>query len=52
LAIAAAPRALGLLRNYLPAGVRERLRAAIAQDIVSETPAALRKRLRDMLRPV
>lgn len=51
LAIAAPPRALGLLRNLLPAAVKARIRAEAAKDVVDEDAAALRARLREMLRP-
>lgn len=48
LAIAAPPRALGLLRGYLPDGVQ--VRAESAKDLLSEDAGALGERLRDMLR--
>jgi protein required for attachment to host cells len=50
LAIAAPPRALGLLRNYLPAAVQARVRAEAPKDVFDETPRALRERLQEMLR--
>jgi protein required for attachment to host cells len=50
LAIAAPPRALGILRTALPEAVRARVRGEAALDIVSETAAQLRERLRELLR--
>lgn len=48
--IAAPPRALGALRELLPAGVLSRVRAEAAKDLLDETPAKLRERLQDLLR--
>lgn len=50
LAIAAPPRALGLLRNALPNAVQSRVRAEASKDLVDEPEEALRGRLQDMLR--
>ena len=50
LAIAAPPRALGLLRGKLTKHVQSRVRAEEAKDVVSETTPALQERLRDMMR--
>ena len=50
LAIAAPPRALGLLRAALPDAVKARVRGEAAIDVVSEASADLRERLRDLLR--
>jgi protein required for attachment to host cells len=52
LVIAAPPRALGLLRALLAAPVQARVRAEAAKDVVDEDAAALRERLREMLRRV
>lgn len=48
LAIAAPPRALGLLRNYLAHGVE--VRAETAKDLLNEDARTLRGRLQEMLR--
>lgn len=50
LAIAAPPRALGLLRGYLPASVQASIRAELAKDLFNETAPVLRERLQEMLR--
>ncbi len=50
LAIAAPPRALGLLRNALPTAVQSRVCAETAKDLLGENESDLRKRLQDMLR--
>lgn len=50
LAIAAPPRALGLLRGCLPHPVLQRLRADLSKDVVDEAAPALRERLQDLLR--
>ena len=52
LAIAAPPRALGILRSLLPSAVQERVRAETPKDLVDEHVDALRARLSDMLRRV
>lgn len=51
LAIAAPPRALGLLRAALSSAVQSRVRAELAKDLLGENENALRQRLDDMLRP-
>lgn len=50
LAIAAPPRALGLLRNLLPQAVKARVRTEVSKDVVDEATDALQARLREMLR--
>lgn len=50
LAIAAPPRALGLLRNALPSSVQARVCAETAKDLLGENESSLRERLNDMLR--
>lgn len=50
LAIAAPPRALGLLRNALSNAVQARVRAETPKDLVDENADNLRDRLRDMMR--
>lgn len=50
LAIAAPPRALGVLRAKLPQAVQARVRAEAPKDIVDENAEALRARLQDLLR--
>jgi protein required for attachment to host cells len=50
LVITAPPRALGILRDLLPDGVKARIRAEAAKDLVDETPAQLRERLTELLR--
>jgi protein required for attachment to host cells len=50
LAIAAPPRALGLLRAALPDAVKARVRGEAPIDVVAEAASALRERLRDLLR--
>jgi protein required for attachment to host cells len=48
--IAAPPRALGVLRELLPNGVRSRIRAETAKDLLDEPTPKLRERLQDLLR--
>ena len=48
--IAAPPRALGILRNLLPFGVRSRIRAEAAKDLLDEGAPKLGERLRELLR--
>lgn len=50
LAIAAPPRALGLLRNALSNAVQARVRAETPKDLVDENADNLRDRLRNMMR--
>ena len=50
LVIAAPPRALGLLREKLPAAVHARIRAETPKDVIDETPPRLRERLQELLR--
>jgi len=50
LIIAAPPRALGLLRNFLPANAQDRLCATTPKDLVDEDVPRLRERLVDLLR--
>ncbi len=50
LVIAAPPRALGTLRELLPANVKARVRAEASKDLVDETQDQLRDRLSDLLR--
>jgi protein required for attachment to host cells len=50
LVIAAPPRALGLLRNLLPAAAQSRIRAETPKDLLDEDTPKLRERLQDLLR--
>lgn len=50
LVIAAPPRALGLLRNMLSAGVKARIRASLSKDLLDEPAPKLRERLIELLR--
>jgi len=50
LVVAAPPRALGLLRERLPAPVRARVRAETPKDLIDEDVASLRERLTELLR--
>jgi protein required for attachment to host cells len=50
LVVAAPPRALGVLRELLPAAVRGRIRAETAKDLLDEEAPKLRERLRELLR--
>jgi protein required for attachment to host cells len=50
LVIAAPPRALGLLRNFLPTAAQARIRAETAKDLLAEDAPKLRERLRELLR--
>lgn len=50
LVIAAPPRALGLLRNFLPAAAQARIRAETPKDLLAEEAPKLRERLRELLR--
>lgn len=50
LVIAAPPRALGILREKLPASARARIRAETPKDLLDEAAPALRERLTDLLR--
>ena len=50
LVIAAPPRALGLLRNLLPAGAKARIRADLSKDLLGESAPKLRERLNDLMR--
>jgi len=50
LALAAPPRALGLLRELIPAKARDRIRAETPKDLLDETLPQLRDRLTDLLR--
>ena len=50
LVIAAPPRALGLLRNMLSAGVKARIRADLSKDLLDEPAPKLRERLIELLR--
>lgn len=50
LVIAAPPRALGLLRNMLPASALRRIRAETPKDLLDEPRPQLRERLTDLLR--
>jgi protein required for attachment to host cells len=52
LVIAAPPRALGALRDLLPASVQSRIRAETPKDLIGEDEPKLRERLRDLLRDV
>lgn len=49
LVIAAAPRALGLLRNALPDAVKAKIKAEAAKDLIDEDVRALKTRLKDLL---
>ena len=48
--IAAPPRALGRLRNLLPAGAKARIRADLSKDLLDEPAPKLRDRLSELLR--
>ena len=50
LVIAAPPRALGALREMLPAPVRSRIRAETPKDLLDEAAPKLRERLTELLR--
>lgn len=50
LIIAAPPRALGVLRNMLPAAVQDRICATTPKDLLGEPAPKLRERLNDLLR--
>ena len=50
LVIAAAPRALGLLRAMLPDAAKARIRADTPKDLLDEGGARLRERLHELLR--
>jgi protein required for attachment to host cells len=50
LVIAAPPRALGLLRNKLPEGAKQRIRGEAAKDLLSEPAPQLQSRLQEILR--
>jgi protein required for attachment to host cells len=50
LIIAAPPRALGLLRNLLPASAKDRIRADLSKDLLDESAPKLRERLTELLR--
>lgn len=50
LIVAAPPRALGLLREFLPDNAKRRLRADLDKDLVGEDATALQGRLRELLR--
>ncbi len=50
LVIAAPPRALGALRELLPASVQARIRAETPKDLLDEDAPKLRERLRELLR--
>lgn len=50
LVVAAPPRALGSLREKLPAGVQSRIRAETPKDLLSEPAPKLRERLQELLR--
>lgn len=49
LVIAAPPRALGILRERLPDGVKTRIRAETPKDLLDEDAPKLRERLRELL---
>jgi protein required for attachment to host cells len=49
LLIAAPPRALGTLRELLPASVRSRIRADTPKNLLDEDPPKLRERLTELL---
>jgi protein required for attachment to host cells len=50
LVVAAPPRALGILRELLPASTRARIRAEAPKDLLDEDAPRLRERLQDLLR--
>jgi protein required for attachment to host cells len=50
LVIAAPPRALGLLRNLLPANTQARIVAETPKDLLDEPTPKLRERLTELLR--
>lgn len=50
LVIAAPPRALGTLRELLPASVQSRIRAETPKDLLDEDVPKLRQRLTELLR--
>ncbi len=50
LVIAAPPRALGALREFLPASVQSRIRAETPKDLIDQNEPNLRERLRELLR--
>jgi protein required for attachment to host cells len=50
LVIAAPPRALGLLRNFLTQGAKARVVADISKDLLDEPAPKLRERLTEVLR--
>lgn len=50
LVVAAPPRALGLLRAHFDQSVQARVRATASKDLLDETEAQLRERLRELLR--
>lgn len=50
LVIAAPPRALGTLREFLPTSVQSRIRAETPKDLLDEDGASLRERLSELLR--
>jgi len=50
LVIAAPPRALGALRDLLPASVQSRIRAETPKDLLDEDAPRLRERLTELLR--
>ena len=50
LAIAAPPRALGILRENLASSTRDRIRAELAKDLLEKNAAALRECLRALQR--
>lgn len=50
LVIAAPPRAIGLLRDLLPASVKARIRADLSKDLLDEPVVKLRERLTELLR--
>jgi protein required for attachment to host cells len=50
LVIAAPPRALGTLRELLPASVQSRIRAETPKDLLDEDAPKLRERLTELLR--
>ncbi len=50
LIIVAPPRALGLLRDLLPAAAKSRIRADASKDLLGESAPKLRERLTELLR--
>lgn len=50
LVVAAPPRALGLLRNFVTPGVSARIRAETPKDLLGEDARDLRARLTELLR--